>query len=634
MNRKLKMTVASVILSATLVTPGYAVFAAEAPAAETSVPAVVTYKLTDLLDFEIKAVLNERVDEGTRLGVVVRLKNNGSGITRVPDYELRVKSSDGTVYTLQPSAGSPKSIQPKATTEIGYIAVVDRTDEVTLTEVNWTDVDVYVYPKKETVIVAAPITGNVWQGSESQITDPKAVKKWSETFVIPTLTSPIQYTPVSIKKESTQSGTVFVVQLLAYNPGAKKEEMPAFVVDGRSEDKVYTGSRVEQGTLSLQAKEEKYIHFAIPTDQDTVLTSLNVLTPENFGGASAAGSADSAAAASSASGASAAGASAAGAGIAGQSAGDAASAAGSGEAASGAALSSGAAGGSTAGASRSGYYVGRLNVLLPAGQTDTKYVPFNIGDVMQFDKRSELIPSELDVSVAQFDMFENTEEGAKTVTAKFKIYNKSDKPVAVPTFQADLVSSDGYEYSGARQKISTANILPKSAITVAYSYAVPLSEEGKDLGVKVQDTKLAAPYKTTIAAYKLPLQAPPALNQMIAAYPFEINIKSLNLSYNFSVESGYVYTAKPFIEIKRQDLVQLDSSATGLLFELYDGGGSLIGTASKPFIGEGRLISGENKFNISGNSQSAFMPLQMKIYETFTTENGGVAKRLVGVHKQ
>ncbi|WP_426447463.1 hypothetical protein ACP26L_25305 [Paenibacillus sp. S-38] len=622
MNRKLKITVASVILSASLINPSYAALAAEAPAAESVVPAVVSYKLTDLLDFEVKAVLNEKVEEGTRLGVVVRLKNNGSGVTRVPDYELRVKSSEGTVYTLQPSAGSPKSIQPKATTEVGYISVVDRTDEITLTEVNWTDVDVYVYPKKETVIVAAPITGTVWQGSESLITDPKAVKKWSDTFVIPSLTSPIQYTPVNIKKESTQNGTVFVVQLLAYNPTAKKEEMPAFVIDGRNEEKVFSGSRVEQGTLSLQPKEEKYIHFAIPTDQDTVLTSLNVLTQEQFGGAAAASdaSASTAAAAS-----------------AGSSAGTDAGASGTDAAASG--VDAGAASAASAGTAaavntaRSGYYVGRLNILLPAGPTDTKFVPYNIGDVMQFDKRSELIPAELDVSVAQFDMFENTEEGAKTVTAKFKVYNKSDKPVAVPAFQADLVSSDGYEYSGARQKISTAQILPKSAITVSYSYAVPLSEPGTGLGVKVQDMKLAAPYKTTIAAYKLPLQPSGDINQTIVAYPFEIKFKSLNLSHTFSAE-GYVYSAKPNLELKRQDLVQLDASSTGLMFELYDALGNFIGSATKPFVGEGRLLPGENKFTFSGVSPQGVFPLIVKVYETFTTENGGVAKRLVGVQKQ
>ncbi|AEI42533.1 hypothetical protein [Paenibacillus mucilaginosus] len=619
MNRKLKMTVASVILSASLVTPGYAALAAEAPAAETAVPAVVSYKLTDLLDFEVKAVLNEKVDEGTRLGVVVRLKNNSSSVTRVPDYELRVKSSDGTVYTLQPSAGSPKSIQPKATTEVGYISVVDRTDEITLTEVNWTDVDVYVYPKTETVIVAAPITGTVWQGSESLITDPKAVKKWSDAFVLPTLTSPIQYTPVNIKKESTQNGTVFVVQLLAYNPSAKKEEIPAFVIDGRNEEKVFAGSRVEQGALSLQPKEEKYIHFAIPTDQDTVLTSLNVLTEEQFGGA-AAGSAGDSSAASAASAAGSSAGTAAGAGST-----DAA-AAGGGDAGAASAMSA-------VNTARSGYYVGRLNILLPAGPTDTRVVPYNLGDVMQFDKRSELIPAELDVSVAQFDMYENTEEGAKTVTAKFKLYNKSDKPVAVPTFQADLVSSDGYEYTGARQKISTAQILPKSAITVSYSYAVPVSEPGTGLGVKVQDTKLAAPYKTTIAAYKLPLQPSGDINQTIAAYPFEIKLKSLNLSYTFSAE-GYVYSAKPNVELKRQDLVQLDASSTGLLFELYDNLGSFIGSATKPFVGEGRLLPGENKLTFSGVSQQGSFPLIVKVYETFTTENGGVAKRLVGVHKQ
>ncbi|MGF9715015.1 hypothetical protein EXW96_12655 [Paenibacillus sp. JMULE4] len=575
MKHKLKKTVASVVITASMISTGYSAFAAEASEPAVSAQTAVTYKLTQVLDVEVKSVLNERVQEGTRLGVVIRMKNNGNAVTRVPEYELRVKTSEGIEYTLQPSASNAKAIQPKANTELSYMTVIDRTDSVSLTEVNWTDVDVYVYPKKETLIAAAPIQGETWKGSDTPITDPAAVKKWSDSFVIPSVISPIQYTPVGINKESTKEGTFYVVQLLAYNPADKREIVPDFVIDGKTDGKIYSGSRVEQGIVALEAKEKKYIHYSIPVDQDAVLTSLNLLTPESF-----------------------------------------------------------AQGGAGGPGEKVTYNVGRLNILLPNQGNINNHEAYTLGAPMKFDSLSTLIHPDMEVSVVELNMHENKEEGSKNVTAKFKLTNKSDRPIAVPNFQSEIMSADGYQYSGSKQSISTPSVLPNSSITVSFQYTVPFSETGKGLALRVLDAKTAAPYKTTIATYNVTLQPENEQNQF-SVYPFDVKVSSWNISalYN-STTLTHSYKAKFFFDIERQQQVQIDPSFSHLQFELYDNLDRLLGTATAPFIGSNRIVNGENNFTFSGNSEQFGYPLSVRIYEVFTTETGAEGKRLLGVFKQ
>ncbi|WP_217612428.1 hypothetical protein, partial [Deinococcus sp. GbtcB9] len=78
--------------------------------------------------------------------------NNGTGNTiRIPDYELRVKAADGTVYTLQPSASNAKSILPQSDATLSYMADVNLKMDLNLTDLLWINVDTKVYPKQETL---------------------------------------------------------------------------------------------------------------------------------------------------------------------------------------------------------------------------------------------------------------------------------------------------------------------------------------------------------------------------------------------------------------------------------------------------------------------------------------------------
>ncbi len=569
MNNKWKLSLASVALSVSLLGPGIAVYAADGSAVPVLAAAAgPSVKLTDLLDVELKSVLNQKTETGTRLGVVVRLKNTGAAVTRVPDYEVRAETADGIQYTLKASAANARSLQAKSSTELSYLVDLDRMDEVTVTQVNWTDVDVYVYPKTETVVASIPVQAEVWQGESSVITKPEALKKWSDAFRIPGLTSPVQYTPVSISKESTAAGTVYVVQILASNPSERRESIPAFTLDGKSDSKVFTGSRVEQGAMTLEPGADKYIHYAIPTEQDTVLQSLNLLTPETFADAGAAG------------------------------------------------------------VNVTSYAVGRLHILLPGEGEGTAATAYSLGTSIVFDGKSQLVNPEMKVSVEEFYMHSNKEEGNKGVTATFKLTNTSKKPLAVPAFAADLVTKEGYEYAGSRQAIQTASVLPGSSVTVRYAFTVPASEKGENLVLKVQDGVTAAPYKTPIAALSAGLQK--AENNRWNLYPYDVKVNSWILQWNYGVATNYnyVYRLKLDLSIKRDNAVQVDNAFSRIMVELYDSNDRLVGTGGANIYGQERLVNGDNIISIQGASDMLDVKHKIYIYEVFNTPNGE-AKRLL-----
>jgi hypothetical protein len=595
MNRKLTIFMVTAVLSASLISYGSQAFADEtirisaAPSGDEPISAstsristvqaapqaAAVYPLTDVLNVQVKSVLTEQIVGGTRIGVVIKMGNTSGSITKVPDYELRALTSKGITYTLQPSAANPRVLQPQTTTDISYMVVLDRAEKVSLSEVNWTDVDVYVYPKKETLVTAVPITIQPWNGVDTVITDPAAIRKWSDAFRIPSLDSPIEFTTVDIHKESTKDGNVYVVQLLAYNPTNQRESVPEFMIDAKSDKKVFTAKRLETDTVALDAKEEKYIHYAIPTDQDTELSSLNLLTTESFVQAGISGS--------------------------------------------------------TAAAAVIQYPIGRLNIGLPGTAAPESYESYVLGNPMRFDARSELIHPDLQVSLVEFHMNDNQDEGSKQVTAKFRLYNGSARPLAIPVFQTELVSTGGYQYSGQRQVLTATSVLPNTGITINYAYVVPATETGTGLALKLQDTTVQAPYKSTIATYGVNLQLPvkEAKEDKFSMYPFDVAVERWDISYLFnSATLQYTYKGKFIFNIERQKETQVDESFSQLQFELHDSAGRLVGTTVKSLIGQERLVSGENNLVFTGNSQQFDSPLTLKIYEIFKTESGN-AKRLV-----
>ncbi|OPH47557.1 hypothetical protein BC351_10190 [Paenibacillus ferrarius] len=583
MKKTMKRSLATIILStALLTTASFPAWAAEGSnlAAFAATNAVTSYTLTDKVEVEIKSILNEHESDSTKLGAVIRVRNTSGKITRVPDFELRVHMADGTDYTLQPSAKNVKSIQPKSQQELSYLTVVDGGDDAALTDLSFVDVDLEVYPKKETTLLAVKVDGsNVWNGSDSSITKPAAILKWGEAFALPSLRSPLGFIPIDIHKEITAKGVSTVVQIQVVNPTKERQNVPNFGIDGKTEDRVYSGSRAE-ASVTLEPGEKKYIHIVIPTDLDTEFTSLNVVTPEVFSVAAGEGK-----------------------------------------------------------FLDNSYRVGRINILLPNGAATQGVIPapdYALGTPVKLDSTNKFVPSNVDVSLVELHVTSNEDDGFNTAIAKFKLTNNSDRPIPIPAIQTELVSKDGYAYGGKRQALTALSVVPNASYVVSYSYALPASETGEGLKMNLysQQSSGETTYKSLLATAKVPVQKNDFTGKELSVYPYQITIKDWSISAILQASMIYDYKLKLDLDIKPDKKVTVDKFNNSLSFELFDKVGNPVGKSVQALSGEGRLYNGTNTIDLNARSNQLDFPIQVKVFETFTNEYGEVVKRLLTTFKQ
>ncbi|TXK85817.1 hypothetical protein [Paenibacillus sp. N3.4] len=585
MNKTMKKSLVTLALStAILTTAAFPAWAAEASsqafAAAAGTSAITSYNLTDNIQVEIKSILNEHQSNTTKLGAVIRFKNTSGKITRIPDFELRVHMADGVAYTLQPSSKNPKSIQPKGQQELSYLATVDRSDDIALTDISWVDVNVEVYPKQETTLLTVQTDpSTVWNGSDSTITKPAAILKWGEPFTLPSLHSSVGFIPVDIHKEITAKGVSTVVQIQVVNPTNERQTVPSFGLDGKTESKVYSGNRAE-ATVTLDPGEKKYIHIVIPTDLDAEFSSLNVVTAESFYTAGGDGK-----------------------------------------------------------SSEDTYRVGRINILLPSGAATQGVIPapdYTLGTPVKLDSTNKFVPANVDVSLVELHVTSNEEDGFNTAIAKFKLINNSDRPIPIPAIQTELVSKDGYAYAGKRQGATALSVVPKASYVVSYSYALPASETGENLKMNLysQQANGDTTYKSLLATAKVPVQKNELDPKILHVYPYEIGIKDWSISAIFQGNMSYSYKLKLELDLKPDKLVTVDKFNNNLLFELFDNVGNPVGSATESLSGVGRLFNGTNTINLNANSSQLDFPIQVKVFESFTNEYGETVKRLLTTFKQ
>ncbi|MDU0201570.1 hypothetical protein ACYEXS_03155 [Paenibacillus sp. MAH-36] len=583
MNKKMKRSLATIVLSAALLTTAsFPAWAAEgvssAVFAQTSTN--TSYALTDKVEVEIKSILNEHESDTTKLGAVIRIKNTTDKITRVPDYELRVRMADGVEYTLQPSAKNPKSILPKTQQELSYLTNAERSDDAELSELSFVDVDMEVYPKKETTLLSVPVDAAlVWKGSDSTITKASALLKWGEAFTLPSLRTSVGFIPVDIHKEITAKGVSTVVQIQVVNPTNERQTVPNFGIDGKTDSKVYSGDRAEASVV-LDPGEKKYIHIVIPTDLDTEFTSLNVVTPESFFASQGDGKMQ-----------------------------------------------------------EDTYRVGRANILLPVGAATQGVIPapdYTLGTPVKLDSTNKFVPSNVDVSLVELHVTNNEDDGFNTAVAKFKLTNNSDRPVPIPAIQTELVSKDGFAYGGRRQAATALSVVPKASYVVSYSYALPASETGEGLKMNLYSQQASGDtvYKSLLATAKVPVQTNETTSKVLNVYPYEINIKDWSISAIYQASLTYDYKLKLELDIKPDKQVTVDKYNNKLSFELFDKVGNPVGKTTKDLSGEGRLYSGSNTIDLSARSGQLDFPIQVKVYETFTNEYGETVKRFLTTFKQ
>jgi hypothetical protein len=554
------------------------------------------YTLNDTLQVKVKSLLNESTSDGQRIAVVIRARSTAAKVVAIPDMDLRVRAVDGYEYTLKASVFNAHAIRPNTTEELSYMEMVDSKDQIELKELAWMSVDWYTYPKTEKELLAIPILGRSWNGALSSIQDPSAKKAWGESFQIPNIDSPLIYTPVAINRESTQKGTFRTVKLLVENRSAKKETLPVLSMDGKVEavadvnTTLFNGNNTVQEVIALEPGEKRYIYFSIPTDKDTVLGSLNLLSSESYRQLDAKGV-----------------------------------------------------------VSQTAYMIGRLNIALPpGGQADApvQSITYQYGTPFSFDSLSDTIDPNMSVSLVELHMHENEGEGYKTVIGKFMLSNNGDQPLPVPVFQTKLETESGVGYSGIRQTTAAQDIMPGTAYVLSYSYSLPIDTKNRVFVLKISDSKAVAsatpataPITSTIGSYIVDLQSDVINAERLSFYPFEVMLNEWQLSARTNAPSAtsaitYTYKLKLDLDIERKEKIIVDESFSKMSFELMDPTGKLLSVKTLNFTGVNRLVSGKQFIQFDNlRTDEQEYPLSINIYETIATPSGEV-KRLVAQLQQ
>lgn len=560
-------TLAAVMLSASLLaSPGSLTVMASDETAVVSQAAVTRYNLTDTVQVEIKSVINERTANGTRIGVVVRLLNTGDRVTRVPEYALRARTSDGTDYTLRASGANATQIQPQEKVELTYIVMLDRKDDFKLSSLYWVDIDEFEYPIKETTVLTVPIPGE-WNGKQTSLTGEGQSAAWKQPFLIPVLSPTLQFTPFQLIYQNSTQGPVALVAMLVENKGSMKETLPSLQIDGNSDKKVYHGKRIAPvDEVTLEPGEIKQLYYAIPLENDAELKSLTVLNQENF---------------------------------------------------------------VQADKTVIDFSIGRLAIQLDGEVAKLSNQPALSGTIgpIAFDPYNKLVQQGVEVSLVELHMHGAEGDGYQTAVAKFKLENKTDRPLPVPNFLAELRTSNGSSYAGARQTTAAQELLPNLSYVVGYSFNLPNSEKGNDLVMNLLDGQLAAPYQIPIASFRTQVQAEKD-SDVLEFYPFEVKMNFWSMSALFE-QGRYKYKMNLDLDIKRLDNIVVDQNFSKMKLELVDSRGRVLGSETIAFTGVNRLVSGSQSVIFENIKTEQFEDnLTVNVYESMDTPFGE-AKRLV-----
>ncbi|WP_207802263.1 S-layer homology domain-containing protein [Paenibacillus xerothermodurans] len=617
--------------------PGSAA-APDAPAADfVNAGDMPSYPLNGSISAHIQGVLQEKMVNGWRFGAAVKLTNTSSSTTRIPDYELRVKASDGMVYTLQASSDNARSIAPQSSVQMNYMAEVDKNTDFDLTNVLWIDVDDEVYPKKETTLADAPVGSLVWHGADAKI-DPALLGSWGAQFSIPGETSALRYSAANLTKQFTGQAPTYIVQLKVENPGQDAATVPDFTLTGKAEGSSFIGKRVEQAPVTLNAGEQKYIHYAITTEPDTELTAFYVLSAHSF-------------------------------------------------------LKQGA-------AQPVPYHTGRIGFTLPDSDDTGAALPaYRIGATIPIDPLSKAVNPETEVALQELDWFENDGQSYKTAVAKVKFTNRSDTAVPVPQLGAEIVSSQGVSYDGLQGESTITEVLPGMGAVSTYAFVVPKTENSNQFTFRLLETQgqsaaaqtaqtaqaaqaaqaqpsqqaaaqqgqpgaqaaqaqpsqqaaaqqgqpgaQAAPsqstaqqakptYKTPIAQVNVAITPLNQIGNEYTFYPYKLNLyHHLILSYvttnPISNTFDYSYKLELGLDIQTTDAVLADPSNPKILFQLEGPDGKRLGSQTYSLAGDNRLLSGSQSIMFDNAADSLQTPISIKVYEVITTPYGD-ARRLL-----
>ncbi|NHN29666.1 hypothetical protein [Paenibacillus agricola] len=571
-----KQTLLAIMLTSTVAFSIPSAFAADGTTAPTAVEAPA-YAINGSIQTQVKSVLLEKTENGWKMGVVIKLNNRSGAAVRTPDFELRAKGSDGTLYLLQPSAANIKSIAPHTNEEFSYMAEVDSTVEINLTDLILVDFDMSVYPKQETVLADIGIGSMVWKGNDSRIAD-TALLNWGDPFRLPGVSSSLVYSAASLYTQFDGQAPTYIVQLKVENPGSHTETVPGFSLSGKADGQSFLGKRMDETPLVVIPGESHYVYYSIPMDAGVNPEAFYVLTTESF-------------------------------------------------------VKLGQTTAQT-------YSVGGVGFRVPAQEVTELSLPaYQLGSRIAIDPMSKAINPQLSVSLSNADWFENEGQSFKTVVANVKFTNFSDSPLPIPAIGADLMNHTGVVYSGSQLESSVKEVLPGMGVAATYAFTMPLTESADQFTFRLLEKQGESGFQTPIGKLPVAIQKATPNATDLDFYPYKLKLNSWGLSMVLSQNAttkinNYTYRMKSVMDISTTDNVVTEASNPKLLIELENPAGERIGYKTFELTGPNRLING-NQMMYFDNVVSDLMesPLKVKIFETVTTPLGE-AKRLLSVLEQ
>jgi hypothetical protein len=233
-----------------------------------------------------------------------------------------------------------------------------------------------------------------------------------------------------------------------------------------------------------------------------------------------------------------------------------------------------------------------------------------------------VISSDLDVSLVEFHVNPDDDDGFRNAFAKFVLTNHGKSAVTFPAISTGLVTADGSSYAGSRQTSVAATIMPGTSYTVNYAYLIPSSLNTDRLALTVSDSNSGA----EAANVAVSPQSNPDGNEL-QTYPYKVTLNNTALQWTYA-SSTYTYKLSLDTKLERQTQVVVDANSSSLEFDLVDALGRTLATQTTPFTGTNKLVDGLQTLNFGGFT-SVSEPLSIRIYETFTTSDGTVVKRLL-----
>ncbi|TVX99750.1 DUF4352 domain-containing protein [Cohnella terricola] len=573
MHTKWTKTVAAVLLTASMtVTPlAGAAFAGQASTAQSQAAqtAQSAYKkLTGTVSAQLIGAFMERSSDSTIVGAVVRLKNETSKITRVPDYELRMTTKDGVSYTLAPSAANSRAIQPKGQVELVYTLAVKRTNTFELSKLTWVEVDEYVYPRKETTRLSMDLSGKVWKNGEPGSGTFGKIQ-WGQTFQNELLSPTIAYTSAGVYQQVKAQGNVTIVTVKATNTGKETAYIPDFAISGSDGKKLYAGEKADNKSEVLGAGESRNLIFAIPTPPSVKLSELVVTKPARY------------------------------------------------QAPDGSELVR---------------HVGYMSIGLPTttGFSLASLGNYEFGKPIALDPSNELVDKDVQISLVELHLHDNQGDGYKTAIAKFKLQNTGKQAAVLPAFQAELTNGEGYTYIGDRQNVSTQRLMPGLSHVVSYAFNVPKTEEEGRFALRLlEGSTIDAPYSTPFAQLGVAVQNEAEDSQIWNLYPFQVEMKYwwLGAVGDTVPFISYTYKLTLDLDIKRTDDIVVDAGFSKLKIDIADSFGVVLGSETFSFVGPNRLISGKQTLRFDNLRTEQYQyPLTVNIYEVIDTPSGESAR--------